>query len=172
VRDEIASPFSLRPSSVPSRGHQPCRVVVLSVSAQSPDARRPRDWGQPLDGAAVGAEVRPGLCQPDSPAPSRHDKSAQSRLRPSPVDAVRGGAPPTEGASFGTADVRTGGRALARPTRARRPVPQVCWTMSIAASSTDLTAKDHAPAQDAKDLPSSAEPVCTGPRLHRAMFLR
>jgi hypothetical protein len=57
--------------------------------------------------------------------------------------------PPTEGASFGNADVRTGCRALARPTRARRPVPQVCWTMSIAASSTDLTAKDHAPAQDA-----------------------
>src|SRR3954468_3685766 len=67
----------LRRSPVPAGGHQPRRVALLPLPARPAHGRgaagRPRHQRQPRDGAAVGAQVRPGLRERDPPpaAPSR-----------------------------------------------------------------------------------------------------
>src|SRR3954463_13409674 len=58
--------------SVSTGGDQPRRLAVFPLPPQLAhgrgDAGGPWYRGQPRDGAAVGAQVRPGLCQPDPAA--------------------------------------------------------------------------------------------------------
>src|SRR5215212_1870871 len=67
------SQVTLRRLPLSGRGHQPRRVALLPLPPEPAhgrrDAGRPRHRGEPRDRAAVGAQVRPGLRQPD-PAPA------------------------------------------------------------------------------------------------------
>src|SRR3954451_9131441 len=60
---------------LPGEGHQPRRVALLPLSAEPAhggrDAGGPRHRREPRDRPAVGAQVRPGLRQPDPPQAAR-----------------------------------------------------------------------------------------------------
>ncbi|CAA9261189.1 MAG: Mobile element protein, partial [uncultured Craurococcus sp.] len=71
---------------LPGRGHQPRRLAVLPLPTQPAHGRRDagsaRHRRQPRDRAAVGAQVRPGLRQPDpAEAPLRGRQMAPRRGR-------------------------------------------------------------------------------------------
>jgi hypothetical protein len=76
-RDDSACLPQIRRPPVSGRGHQPRGLALLPLPAQPAhgrgDAGRARHHRQPRDGAAVGAQVRPGVRQPD-PAASACDR--------------------------------------------------------------------------------------------------
>src|SRR3954471_13575052 len=68
-------PVTLCRLSLSRRGHQPRGVALLPLPAEPThgrgDAGRARYPREPRDRAAMGAEVRPGLRQPDPAAAAR-----------------------------------------------------------------------------------------------------
>ncbi|CAA9518811.1 MAG: Mobile element protein, partial [uncultured Sphingomonas sp.] len=112
---ELAGPqVALCGAPLPGRGHQPGGVALLPLPARPAhgrgDAGRARHRRQPRDRAAMGAQVRPGVRQPDlppagpwrrqvAPGRSRHQDRrchalALARGRPDRRRARRAGAGP------------------------------------------------------------------------------
>src|SRR5215210_7834738 len=74
-RHDIRHQVTLRRLPLSGRGHQPRRLALLPLSTDPAhggrDAGGPRHRREPRDRAAVGAQVRPGLRQPDPPQAAR-----------------------------------------------------------------------------------------------------
>jgi hypothetical protein len=79
--DARSEPICRSPLSI--RDHPPCDLAVFPLPAEPADGRgdvgRPRHRRQSRDGAAVGAEVWPGVRQRDPPAPAASRRQVAPR---------------------------------------------------------------------------------------------